>query len=100
MSIAENSQGNFVRDRHVEDPDLEEKIRELIEIRGTFKRYNKLQREIKEGIRTHIDPDEEADGTRIIIGPFVAEVKERAGGGFEIPTWEKNVVGNFKATVE
>lgn len=98
MTVEENGQGDFVRDRHIEDPELEEKIGELIDLRQSFRRYNRLKREVHDGIRSHLEPEDEDDGTRIVVGRFVAEVKERGGGGIEIPSWRKNVVSGFKET--
>lgn len=37
-----------------------------------------------------------AEGQRLRVGEFIVTGKKRAGGGFEIPAWEKITVGSIK----
>lgn len=90
----ENSQGDF-NDYVVEGPERDEilnLIREMKRDEDAAKTYRKNRRDALGMIKALNLPA----GTRLRVGPYTADIVERAGGGFEIPKWERNVVGPIR----
>lgn len=78
-------------DRTIEWPELEDAIETLVTARedGTLKAISKARALVKAVVEDHALQD----GERLRCGAFVITGRERAGGGFEVPTWSKVTVG-------
>jgi len=86
MTVKTDEQGTFT-DRHVELPELEELIEEMESLKADAKAHNKARRQVLEIIKgLQLQPDE-----RIIVGQYAVTGVARAGGGFNIPKWERVV---------
>lgn len=89
--VETDEQADFVRDRHLEDPELEQALQDLLEYQDEAKDYRKLRKWVKSTIEGHEFPA----GTRVVVGRFVIEMRHRAGGNIHIPFWEKTTIGKI-----
>lgn len=64
----------------------------MFENEGAAKAYGRAKRQMIEIVKG-LDL---ADGERLRCGDFVITGKARAGGGFEVPTWESVTVGDIR----
>lgn len=79
-------------DKFIEDPDLEEQIEKYLDTKEAARDNAKAKAAIN--ARLALLPDLQ-DGQLVRVGRYTLPMKARAGGGFEIPTWEKVVVGKI-----
>lgn len=81
-------------DRSIEAPEVEEALERLMTAKenGTLKALTKARKTIKAVAETY----KLEDGERVRCGEFVIIGRSRSGGGIEVPTWEKVVVGGME----
>jgi hypothetical protein len=85
-------------DRVVDDPEFVKLIEEYLETKppkDRNKRFNKAKKALAARIEAM---DELGDGQIIRCGNYTIKLKARAGGGFEVPTWEKMTVGRIASS--
>ena len=80
-------------DKTIEDPEIEDAVATLIDA----KRYMKDHKvgKARKAVKSLVEQYELEDGQRIRVGGFVITTKSSAGGGFEVPTWEKTTIGTM-----
>ena|SRR3990167_10377551 len=82
-------------DRVVDDPEFISVIEEYLATKPS-KAQNKRFNKAKKALAARIEAmDELGDGQAIRCGQYSIKVKARAGGGFEVPTWEKMTIGRI-----
>lgn len=80
-------------DRTIEDPELEMFLEDLHseEVQDAAKRFKKAHKAVYDKLNQMTLED----GEKVRIGEFLVTGKRRAGGGFEVPTWEKTGIGSI-----
>jgi hypothetical protein len=81
-------------DRTIESPELESAIELIMDNKldpETQTAVNAARKTIKQLTEQY----ELTDGQRLRVGRYVIHGKQRAGGGFNVPTWSKTTVGNI-----
>lgn len=88
-------QGGF-QDRDVEDSEFEQLLEEALEHDEEYDQKRKRIFKLRKQIADKAEHYQLAEGQRLRVGEFIVTGKKRAGGGFEIPAWEKVTVGSIK----
>lgn len=81
-----------MQDRFIEDPELVEQIEIYMENKSAAKEFATAKKKING--RLDLVPDKE-DGQTIRCGPYTMTIKARGGGGFEVPHWDRLIVGGI-----
>ena len=82
-----------IGEKFIEDAELAEAIETLLEHEESHREYVKAKQAING--RVALFAETVQDGQRVRCGNYVFEMKERAGGGFTVPTWEKRIPSGF-----
>jgi hypothetical protein len=90
MAVTETAQGNIF-DRTIESPEIEEAIETLMRAREYAKGHGVGK--AKKLVASLVEQYALEDGERLRVGQYVVTGRKRAGGGFEVPTWEKTGIG-------
>ena len=103
MTMAEDPQDGMF-DEVLENEELEEALSTLngfnmqlaiFRDRYATKDVNAARKLIKETVEAYSREHELSGGERLRVGRFVVTTRARAGGGFEVPTWRKVLMGSF-----
>ena len=82
--MVQNEQQAGMFDVVLDDPELEEQLGILIEMKESVKNHTKARRRIKD----LLEGREFKPGDRVRVGRHSFEIKAYSGGGFEIKHWQ------------
>jgi len=94
MPAAKQEPQKGLFDRVIEDEKLERAIARFIETKEPAKVHAEAKKLLNAALNEAELTDIE-DGEKIRVGAFLIEGRKRAGGGFEVPAWEKNGIGRI-----
>lgn len=88
MATASADPQSGLFDKVVQSPEIEGLIDSMQENREAHKAFTKANK----GLNDFIDESaiDLKPGARIRIGRYVVTTRSRAGGGFQVPAWEKS----------